>query len=83
MSGTLNSANIYKNSKTLETSTANQTSNHSSARFPEQVRTIHTAEKSTESPVDIQATFDPSFKIKIFPNNDLGRKKNSLIQIAN
>ena len=82
MSGTLNSTNIYKNFK-LETSTAQQTSNHSSARFPEQTRTIQTAEKSTESPAEVQATFDPSFKIKIFPNNDIGRKKNSLIQIAN
>ena len=72
MSSALNSANIYKNFKPLETSTVNQTSQHSSARFPEQVATTQTALKSSETPEDVQASFDPGFKIKIFPNNGIG-----------
>ena len=70
MSNALNSGNIYTSKVPLETSTANVTSQRSSARFADHILTMQTAGKSNEREDETPNAHDHNVSISVSQNNE-------------
>ena len=70
MSSVLNSGNAYTSKAPMDTSTANVTSQRSSARFADHIHTVQTAGKSNERDDETPNAHDHNVSISVSQNNE-------------